>query len=313
MSISQSIKNDEFDAESAAGEPERKNAESGAELRQRRRERFAELDFIRGVCVILMVFDHFMCDVWTFFRESAFGKFALDYWTSDFRLFWHWVVVTLFFLLCGISCSLSRSNFKRGLLCFFAACFLTWGTYLLESTALGADGEVFFIFFGVLHCIGVSILLFAAIDFVAEKLEKSTRKVAEKRNSRALARAARCWRALPALVGIILAIIYFTCIFQYVQGEFLVGKPYQGDLGYFPSIIGFNVDYYSADYFPILPYACILLLGSLIGEYVYKQRERSLVPVLKHKAAAPINFIGRHALVIYLLHQVILGAIFALI
>lgn len=279
-----------------------------------RKKRFVELDFIRGICVILMIFDHFMCDVWTFFPNSSFGTFAKNYWVSDFRIFWHWVVVSLFFLLCGISCSLSRSNLKRGLLCFAAACFLTWGTYALDSTVIGGD---FFIFFGVLHSLGIGILIFAGADFIAEKLEKSFLRLAEKKNSSAIKTAARAWRAFPAFIGLVLGIVYFTCIFEYAQGEFLIGKPYDGALGFFAMIIGFessgDMKFYSADFFPIFPYASIILIGSLIGEFVYKTRSESLVPVLGKKAAAPVNLIGRNALLVYLLHQVVLGFVFALV
>lgn len=262
-----------------------------------KKKRFAELDFIRGICVILMVFDHFMYDCYAFFPEgSAISEFALRYWVSDFRYFWHWTVVTVFFLLCGIGCTLSRSNLKRGLICFGAACFLTWGTYILETSDFFESGEVF-IEFGVLHMLGVSMLLYALIDFFAKKLGKKIGIFAS---------------FLPALVGVIMIIVFFTCIFSHGEGEFLFGKEYSGSLGDLAALIGYETNMASADYFPILPYSGIVLLGSALG-IIYKNRETSLIKALEHKAVAPINFVGRHALIIYVLHQVVLASVVYLV
>ena len=280
------------------------------------KRRFAELDFLRGICVILMVFDHFMFNVMEFFQKSAFGQFAIAYWESGFRLFWHWTVVVLFFALCGISCALSRSNLKRGVMCFLVGCLISWATYMLESTAMGKG---FFIAFGVLHCLGISILLFALCDFAGEKLRKLLAKRAE--SSRGFAVVSEATRALPALVGAILLAVYFGCIFVRADGEFLIGVRYEGTLGYFPSVLlGYQTDaafdgtkFYSADFFSVLPYACFLLIGSVIGQYVYRKRQRSLLPFLGYGVAKPVDFIGRHALIVYVLHQIILGGIFVLI
>lgn len=261
------------------------------------RPRFSELDFIRGICVLLMIFDHIMLDLWYVFDGTKVGMAAERFELSSFRLFWHWTVIIVFLLLCGISCSLSRSNFKRGLICFAAGCFLSWGTWMLETTSYGSDTGVFIVF-GVLHMLGASILLFALFDFIAKKLEKLIGRTA---------------RILPALMGLILGIIYFTCIFSYAKGEFFFGKEYTGNLGLFPALIGFETEVSSADWFPILPYACVVLLGSLIGEFVYRKRTAPLVPLFDKKPFAPVVFVGRHALVFYLLHQIVVGAFLGIV
>ncbi len=62
------------------------------------------------------------------------------------------------------------------------------------------------------------------------------------------------------------------------------------------------------DYFPVLPWLGFFLIGIAAGKY-YAKRKASKGPA----AGAPLQFIGRHSLVIYLLHQpVLLAALYAL-
>ena len=94
-------------------------------LAPKSRERIWELDFLRGVCVLLMIFDHFMFDIAGLFDKAwiATGKeniiqiveLAQNYINnSTLRTTTQHIVVWIFALLCGISCSFSRSNLKRG-------------------------------------------------------------------------------------------------------------------------------------------------------------------------------------------------------
>ena len=72
---------------------------------------------------------------------------------------------------------------------------------------------------------------------------------------------------------------------------------------------------YMADYMPLLPWLGVFLIGCLIGRVCYTER-RSLLPA-KNKTAkaitAPVEFVGRHSLIIYLVHQPIVYGIMYLI
>ena len=89
-----------------------------------KKRRIWELDFLRGVCVLLMIFDHAMYDVayqfgraWADATQSEFFialyQRAREYWASPLRLTTQDIVVWTFALLCGISCSFSKNNFRR--------------------------------------------------------------------------------------------------------------------------------------------------------------------------------------------------------
>lgn len=62
---------------------------------------------------------------------------------------------------CGISCSLSRSNLKRGLKLLAVALALSGATALMD---LIMDQQSFFISFGVLHMLALSMLAYAGLS-----------------------------------------------------------------------------------------------------------------------------------------------------
>ena len=65
----------------------------------------------------------------------------------------------------------------------------------------------------------------------------------------------------------------------------------------------FQPGFFSADYFPILPWIFVFLAGTSFGALLRDGRGPQL---LYEGTAGPLSWIGRHALVIYILHQPIL-------
>jgi uncharacterized membrane protein len=66
----------------------------------------------------------------------------------------------------------------------------------------------------------------------------------------------------------------------------------------------------SVDYFPVLPWFGAVLIGVFVGNSLYPcyvrtfhLRDRSQVPMIRG-----IDFLGRHSLLIYLVHQPVLVA-----
>lgn len=250
-----------------------------------KRKRIWELDFLRGICVLLMIWDHLMYDIAFIYGESwaATGKDifykiwqgAINYNDSAIRVIFHPIVFITFFVLCGISCSFSRNNLVRGLECLFFAYAIT-----IVTTLMGTP-----IAFGVLHMLGFSILIWWAINTICKNDSTLT--------------------AIVCLaVGIIILVVN-----QYLKlnpptpnnslaflGEYFVGNNFE-----------------SADYFPLLPNVGYMLIGSCFGKLLYSKR-KSLLPILdKYNWYMPINIWGRIALWVYVLHQVAVIAILSLI
>ena len=59
----------------------------------------------------------------------------------------------------------------------------------------------------------------------------------------------------------------------------------------------------SADYFPLLPWTFLFIIGTVLGGWCLRHRENR---ILTAPLPAPLTFLGRHSLLIYMLHQPIL-------
>ena len=99
-----------------------------------KKKRIFELDVLKSVAILAMIFDHFtylfsislgyMGWASYLFKNyyeindshlNNFVSFTVRFQDSNLRLAGHYIFVTLFLFLCGISCTLSRSNLKHGL------------------------------------------------------------------------------------------------------------------------------------------------------------------------------------------------------
>ena len=119
--------------------------------------RFWEIDFLRGIAIILMIIFHFLYDL----NYLNIFNFSLY---SGYILIYVYLVGIIFFLLVGISLTLSYSKVKetltknklifkyliRGLKIFSLGLIITIITFLFLEKG--------FVVFGVLHCIGISII-----------------------------------------------------------------------------------------------------------------------------------------------------------
>ena len=66
----------------------------------------------------------------------------------------------------------------------------------------------------------------------------------------------------------------------------------------------------SADYFPLLPWFFLFVVGTVFGGWCLKNSDNRL---LTAPLPAPLTFLGRHSLLVYLLHQPVLFGISFLI
>ena len=243
-----------------------------------KKKRIWEIDFLRGLCVFLMVFDHLMFDLWYF--GDAWGNLGLVdfayyfYWESAFRNIIRYFVIATFFFLSGISSTFSKSNFYRAFKVLIFAYGVTFFTSFVDID----------IRFGVLHAFGYSMLMYAVLDLFDKTF----------------------WSKL--IIGVVLTV--FGILILNGSGEFL---RLSDNFQWLNNAIGFEGKRYSVDdYAPLLPWMGVLLLGSVAGKLFYKER-KSLLQKLDTKITKPIEFLGRHALIIYPAHQVIMYGIFCLI
>ena len=241
-----------------------------------------ELDFLRGIAIVMMVFMHFSYDV-----RYEFGIDTFDYLESAwFWTFVHPVILVLFVGLSGICCTFSKNNFKRGLRLLAVALTFTVVTYLITTYA----GVYCLIIFNVLHVLSISTLVYALVSFIENKAKIKAEQVTF------VLLLIGCW-VMMLLNHISMYDYENTGVIMYAFGVDVRGVP--------PT----------ADYMALVPWMGVFLACAAGGRILYKQKKTLFEGAGKTVRAitAPLEFLGRHSLIIYLVHQPLVYGVLYLI
>ena len=175
----------------------------------------------------------------------------------------------LFVLVSGLSVTLGRHCIKRGAEVF------AWGMVITAVTAgmygLGMADRGILIYFGVLHCIGLCMMAWSLLRRLPDG-------------------------ALIALSAAMVLCGWWLRTQTFGTAAFVV-------LGLMPR------GFYTADYFPLMPKMGYFRAGAVLGRTLYRDK-KSLFPGLENRCAVQRFFgaMGRHSLLIYLIHQPLLAA-----
>lgn len=242
-----------------------------------KRPHYGLLDTVRGVCILSMVAYHGMYDL-----VDIFGLPSAWY-TGLPGYIWQQSICWTFILLSGMCWQLSRRHVKRGLLLVGCGAAITLITWLVMPSQR--------ILYGVLNLLGLSALLLIPLDKV--------------------------FRKIPAWAGLVGALLLFALTKNVSRGSLgfeglvLCRLPrwlYATDL---LAVVGFpSPSFWSTDYFPLLPWFFLFCAGYFLWSLLDKSpRAKALLqPGLR-----PLSFLGRHSLVIYLIHQPALMAVFTVL
>ena len=230
------------------------------------KRRIWELDAARGLCLFLMFYCHIVYDLVYLFRIiPTVNDGGLFLFTTNYT-------GILFLIMSGISANLGKRPVKRGLTVFGGGMLVTIATYLMYKVGFADKGLL--IYFGILHCIGVCMILWP----IFRKLP--------------------WWVLLP--LG--LAVVCIPDLLAGIRTDSYALLPF----GIYP------LNFQSSDYFPLLPCFGYFLIGGGLGKILYKDR-KSLLPEPRFFPFNALCFMGRHSLFIYLVHQPILaGCIFVI-
>ncbi|PKL70413.1 MAG: hypothetical protein CVV30_03385 [Methanomicrobiales archaeon HGW-Methanomicrobiales-1] len=235
--------------------------------------RLWEIDLFRGIAILMMVVFHTVFDI------SFLGIAPVDVATGFWRYF-AYLTASLFLLIVGVSLIISHARAVQKL-----SGFPLVKKYFLRGAGIFALGLLVtlgtwwylhegYVIFGILHLIGISIML-SPLFFRFGKLN--------------------------ILLG--LACIPVGWI---ISG--LGGPAFLLPLGIIPS--GFA----SVDYTPLFPWFGMVLIGMGLGECLYTGGVRQFsLRSLPDLLVRPLSFLGRHSLVIYLVHQPVIVLLLALV
>ena len=231
-------------------------------------DRFWEVDAARGVAIIMMVIYHTTYDL------DILGEYDIQSTSGYWSLFAD-VTAGLFLFLVGVSLAISRARTRR-------TGWSLFGKYLTRGLRIFAYGMVLTVVFlvlrmgvvafGILHLIGVSIIL--AYPFLR-------------------------LRFTNLVLG---ALIFAAGLYMMAQ------NPTSGSFWLLPfGVVPEGVT--MPDYRPLLPWFGVVLIGLFFGNVVYGSGGRlaDKAPAL----ARPLLPLGRNSLFIYLIHQPIVVAVLA--
>ena len=231
-------------------------------------KRFWEIDFLRGIAIIMMIIFHILFDL------DYFDIYKINMNSGNLHIF-NYLIVIIFLLLVGISLTLSISRVnkifskkklilkfvKRGLKIFFLGILISITTYIFLDEG--------YVIFGVLHLIGISIII--AYPFLR-------------------------FKNLNLFIGIIII------IFGIYLDSLIFDFPWFIWLGLQPSGI------YSLDFLPILPWFGFVLIGIFLGHNLYTNYERNyeIRDKINFPLVKLFSLLGRHSLKIYFIHHIVI-------
>lgn len=232
------------------------------------RQRIWEIDFLRGLSIILMVGYHLLFDLGEFRGVERFLGFSTDLSTTAWTIA-QMFFATVFIALSGISSTLTRSNVRRGLRLLGISILVSAATYIFDPSST--------VYFGILQCLAVSMLLYGAA------FEKASAFALTMTGAAVVGLGA----ALPALKKALALRFDWLLPFGLHSPAFS-----------------------SYDYFPLVPWFGVFLVGAALGKTLYAPK-RSLLPW--RLPVTFVNIAGRHSLWIYIAHQpVIMGVLYLL-
>lgn len=234
--------------------------------------RYRLLDELRGLDLISMMLYHGMWDV-----VFLFGV-VQKWYTGRPGFVWQQSICWVFILLSGFCLPLGHHPFRRGAVVFGAGALVTAVTLLFLPEDV--------VWFGVLTLLGSSMLLTAALDPL--------------------------FRRVPPAVGVAVSALLFWGTYPTMNGFWnlpggRLALPQALYASYPTAYFGFMPkSFFSTDYFPLLPWLFLFWAGYFLHHLVGRGR---LAP-LRRSVCPPLGWMGRHSLVLYLLHQpVILGVL----
>ncbi|MBO5221924.1 MAG: DUF1624 domain-containing protein [Clostridia bacterium] len=232
-----------------------------------KKKRYTVPDLLRGIAVLSMIVYHVLWDL-VYIFDVPFPWFRSE-GATVVQLGIRWA----FLLISGFCWSFGKRALKRGAFVLLCSAVISGVTAIVTPKSL--------ILFGVLTLIGLGMIL-------TVPLHRWTKRV-------------------PPLLGLAVCTLLFILTANIRRGAIdifgypLVQLPTGLYANYFTACLGFPpTGFHSSDYVPLIPWIFLYW----IGYYLYRIMERyNLLNHLSCISQKHLEWIGRHALIIYMVHQ----------
>lgn len=239
--------------------------------------RYSLIDLLRGLSIVFMIFYHTIWDLVNIFDVKI--KWFNTESASFFQMYIRWS----FILISGFCWHISRKKLKRSLIVIASSLLISLVTAIFTPENA--------ILHGVLSLIGAGMLVTIPLD--------------------------KLFKRVPAVMGILLCAVLFVITYNTELGYFGIGDWYKWELpdalfaNNLTAFFGFQPKGFdSPDYVPFLPWIFLFW----IGYFIYRIFEKhSKLSVLKRSVLPPLELLGRHSLIIYLIHQPFIYGILCLL
>ena len=232
--------------------------------------RYRKLDAIRGIALLNMIAYHAVWDL-----VYLYG-FQWDWYQSKAGYIWQQGICWTFIFLSGFCLSLGKHPVKRGMIVFGGGAVITIVTLLFMPQNR--------VVFGVLTLIGSCMMIVGVLDKWLKKWSPT-------------------W-------GLLVSALLFLVTRNVNEGWLgfeafrlcEVPKAFYGNI--ITTYLGFpKKDFYSTDYFSIIPWLFLFLSGYFLFRIVERL---GMLRALEKSSLMPIEWIGKHSFIIYMLHQPII-------
>ena len=232
-------------------------------------DRYNLIDVIRALAIISMIAYHLCYDIFVVFEVYP------DFWLHPAARIWEQSICFTFIIISGVSLHFSRRPYRRGVivnLCGFA---------VTAASVIFLPSQQ--IWFGILNLIGCGMIITYALRNLLDRLRP--------------------------IVGMAITFLLFAVTYSIPErwlGFFSLHLLRQPDALYSTDVLAFlgypSYSFFSADYFPLIPWLFLFIFGRYLWRFVtdhhFENHFRRDLPAL--------SLIGRHSLIIYLVHQPLL-------
>lgn len=242
------------------------------------KQRYFWIDNVRAAAMLSMIAYHAVWDL-----VYLYGM-DWDWYRSHPVFIWQQSVCWTFILLSGFCWSFSKNPLKQGVIVSGAGLIVTTVTLIFSY-----DSRVIF---GVLNLIGAAILLLIPLKKYFDKISCTT----------------------GCLLMFLLFAITYRINDRYLGffGLELVELPRELYRNLLTAFLGFpDAGFYSTDYFSLLPWVFLYFAGY----FLYRMWKEQKIPgaVCMNRKILVLSWLGRHSLIIYMIHQPILFGVLGIV
>ncbi len=255
------------------------------EVIKEKKNRLHFIDEYRGLVVINMIAYHAIWDLVYMFGVNW------QWYKSDIGHVWQQWICWSFILVSGFCWQMGKNPFKRGLLVYGGGVVISAVTFLFMPQSK--------VMFGILTLLGSSMILMIPLDLICKKVQP--------------------------VVGAIVSFLIFLFTYPVNRGYFGFGEqrivklPEEWYANGFTTYLGFDEwGFFSTDYFSILPWFFLFVTGYFCYGVVFHRKPKCgiencpLVVFLQRSICPLLGWIGKRALIIYMLHQPVIYGVLSI-